>query len=1097
MNLNIEQQKAVSQINWPILILAWAWSWKTATLTKRIENMIKIWINPNSILAVTFTNKARNEMKERVWSVLWVKYSINPYKNKNLPTIGTFHSIWVQILKEITSDENSFNGIPTLKKDFLIYDETDKNRVLKSIIKDDLKLDEKNYSSKTIWTFISNAKNAWIRASDYEKYIDSYIKEIVFKVYKIYEKKLEENNAIDFDDILLKTLEVLKDKKNLEYYQNKWEYIMIDEYQDTNQVQYDIVKILASKNKNLCVVGDDWQCLIWNTKIQTINWLKAISEVKVWEKILSYDWSKEKKYYEISKIYKNKVREDVYEIKTKSWKIITSTKKHIFFSNPEDNNWYYEYAVYLMYKEGFWYRIWYTRYKWLSKSWKILWIRKRLNWERADFAWILQTTNDIKEAKYLEQLYSFKYSIPQTVFQAKWKLRELTQDDINNIYKNIDTKKNVLQLFNDFDLNKDYPHIIASSTNRFDSLRVNINFLAMWWNEKNRRFWMYRVTLHTSNEKVINILKDAFPKLCRKSKLWIRIDKELADYTKIWNLAQDIYTILKNSWFNVLLNEKISFLKQSYIFTPASNLRPWFWITVFNEKTSKYENDVIIETKKIKYVWDVYDLDISRTHNFVANNILVHNSIYSWRWANMQNILNFKKDYKEATVIKLEQNYRSTQNIINAANKLIKNNKTALDKTLFTQNEVWEKIIYIDAPSDRIEASTIAKIIKEKQDDYSKNLILYRTNAQSRWLEEALIYENIPYRIVWWLKFYDRKEIKDILSYLRLILNPNDIVSAKRIINTPPRKIWDTTIKKILEYKENYNLWFYTIIENIFEVEELNNWSKNAVNNFYLLLSSLIKDSFDLNVFDLITDIIEKIGYKEYLMWDCTKEEYEAKIDNLEELKNVASNYIWISPRDSLSLFLEEISLLTDSLNQEEKPNAVTLMTIHTSKWLEYDRVFITWLEDGIFPSSRSFWDIKELEEERRLMYVAMTRAKKELFLSRASERFYFWNYVSNPESRFLKEIDRELIEEYQFKTNSFFENTNNFSWFDIDDNNTFKVKKNIIQNDVSDFNVWDYINHPRFGDGIIISITWDIANISFRWWTKKMNIKIAPIKKI
>lgn len=733
MNLNFQQQKAVSQINWPILILAWAWSWKTATLVKRIENMIEKWIAPNSILAVTFTNKARFEMKERVWKVLNVEYNINPYKNKNLPTIWTFHSVWLQILKEVTNNENNFNGIPSLEKDFLIYDETDKNRVLKSIIKDDLKLDEKKYSSNMIWSFISNAKNAWIDALKYEKYVDSYIKEVVKEIYLLYEKRLKENNAIDFDDILLKTFEVLKDEKNLCYYQNKWTYIMIDEYQDTNQIQYYIVKALASKNRNLCVVWDDWQ------------------------------------------------------------------------------------------------------------------------------------------------------------------------------------------------------------------------------------------------------------------------------------------------------------------------------------------------------------------------------SIYSWRWANMQNILNFKKDYPDAVVIKLEQNYRSTQNIVNAANKLIKNNKTALDKTLFTENEVWEKIIYINAPNDRIEAFTIAKIIKEKWNNYFQNLILYRTNAQSRLLEEALIYENIPYKIVWWLKFYDRKEVKDIIYYLKAILNPNDILSIKRIINIPSRKIWDATFAKIMDYKNNYNLWVYSIIQNIFEVDELSNQSKKAVNNFYLILSDLIEKSYTLNVFDLINYVIDKINYKNYLIENFKKEEYEVRFENLDELKNVASNYIWIEPRDSLSLFLEEVSLLTDLQDKDEIQNVVTLMTIHNSKWLEYDRVFITWLEEWIFPSSKSFWDIKELEEERRLMYVALTRAKKELFLSRASERFYFWNYLTNPESRFLKEIDRELIEEYQFETKSFFENINlnNFSCVDIGDNNIFKIKKNIIQNDVLNFSVWNEVIHPKFWNWIIISISWDIADIKFKEWIKKMNIKIAPIKKV
>lgn len=1084
MPLNEEQEKAKNQISWPLLILAWAWSWKTSTLTARIEHMIKSWISPSSILAVTFTNKAAREMKHRVSKLLWVEYQVSPYKNRWLPMVWTFHSIWVYILKE---------KIETIgmSRDFVIYDESDKLSVIKSIIKDELGLDEKKYPPRSIASFISNAKNALISAQKYEKYADSHIKEIVNKVYLSYDKKLSENNSLDFDDILVKTLDILQIPENLEYYQEKWKYLMVDEYQDTNAPQYEIVKLLASKYRNLAVVWDDWQCLDENTLVKMQNWTKKIKEIISWDKILSFDWSKEQKYYEVKNIYSKNVEENIYTIKTNLWYEIKATSKHIFFTNPEDNNQNYEYAVYLMYNEKLWYRIWFTRYKWLS-----LWIRKRLNWERADYAFILETTNDIKYAKYLEQLLSFKYSIPQNVFFAKWKLQELTQEHINNIYKNIDTKTNVEKIFLDYNINKNYPHIIASSTNRFDSLRVNINFLAMVWNEKGRRFWMYRVTLHTSNNQVIKVLQENFPDLCRKSKLWIRIDKELANYEKIWNLTQDIYIILEKFWFNVFISERFSFLKQSYIFTPASNIKPWFWVTVFDEKTGEYKNDFVVGVdvsfKKVK----VYDLDINRTHNFVANNIVLHNSIYSWRWADMRNIINFKKDYQEATVIKLEQNYRSTKHIINAANEVIKKNKSSLDKTLFTQNEIWEKIVYIDAPTDRIESSTIVKIIKDKGESYSQNLLLYRTNSQSRALEEALMIAWIPYKVIWWLKFYDRMEIRDMLAYLRVIHNPNDVVWMKRIINVPSRKIWTTTLWKLDEYRNAFWATYLQIFQNIEEIDEINSWAKRAVFSFYEIFIDLMEKSKKMEVSNLIDYIIEKIWYENYLKEDATKEEFEARIDNLKELKNVASNYNWMDPRDSLSLFLEEVSLLTDMDNKDDGSNFVTLMTIHTSKWLEYERVFITWLEEWLFPSSRSMMDTNELEEERRLMYVAMTRAKKELYISRAGERFQYWNYVTNPPSRFISEINQDYIENYAFSESSKF--FSNDFWIQSHPEPVFKIKKAIIENDVSIFSIWDRVSHNKFWIWNIISMSWDIAEMKF-WinWIKKMNIKIAPIKKI
>ena len=763
MNLNPEQEKAKNKIEGPLLIIAWAWSWKTATLTARVEYMInpnnEINISPWNILLVTFTNKASSELVKRVlwvmnliqWDftyqeykrevikfILWKKTDFNSdkeRKNLRFPRIWTFHSIWLIILKE---------KIDTIwfGKDFVIYDESDKLSIIKWIIKDDLWLDEKKYPARSIASFISNAKNALITASKYERYVDSHIKEIVNKVYVIYEKRLEENNALDFDDILLKTLEILQIPENLENYQERYKYIMVDEYQDTNQVQYEIVKLLASKYRNLAVVWDDWQ------------------------------------------------------------------------------------------------------------------------------------------------------------------------------------------------------------------------------------------------------------------------------------------------------------------------------------------------------------------------------SIYSWRWADMRNILNFEKDYPEALVIKLEQNYRSTQNIINAANIVIKNNKTSLEKTLFTKNEVWEKIIYIDAPTDRIESSTIAKIIKQKSEEfsnnslvsrnsYSQNLILYRTNWQSRALEEALMVEWIPYKVVWGLKFYDRMEVKDLLAYLRVIHNPNDSQWIKRIINVPSRKIWATTLQKLEDYKNNFWVSYLQIFENIEEVDDLNSWAKRAVYSFYEILLSLMESSKNMEVSELIDEIIEKIWYKEYLKDDATRDEYEARIDNINELKNVASTYNWMEPRESLSQFLEEVMLVTDLENKNnEWSDFVTLMTIHTSKWLEYERVFITWLEDGLFPSSRTFSEPKELEEERRLMYVAMTRAKKELYISKASERFQYWSYINNPPSRFLKEINPEFIENYVFETNSSFFSSN--YWIPNHDEPVFKIKKTIVENDVSIFNIWDKLSHPKFWVWIIISMDWDLAEIKFQTsWIKKMNIKIAPVKKI
>ncbi|MDD3302070.1 MAG: UvrD-helicase domain-containing protein [Candidatus Gracilibacteria bacterium] len=740
MNLNKEQEKAKDKIEGPLLIIAGAGSGKTATLTTRVEYMIKEKnISPTNILCVTFTNKAAREMRERIGKKLGIEVTNNIYKQRNnLPLIGTFHSIGVFFLKEIL-EKYDLNGIGiNIRKDFLIYSEEDKLKLIKEIIVNDLKLDEKQNPARQMAYFISEAKNNLIDAKNYKTQIDSFIKEKVSQIYTIYEKKMSENNALDFDDILFKTLQLLKNPQVLEYYQEKYTYIMVDEYQDTNMAQYEIIKLLASKYRNLAVVGDDWQ------------------------------------------------------------------------------------------------------------------------------------------------------------------------------------------------------------------------------------------------------------------------------------------------------------------------------------------------------------------------------SIYSWRGADMRNILNFKKDYPEALIVKLEQNYRSTKHIIQAANSVVKNNKSSMDKTLWTENENGEKIYMIEAIDDNLEAKTIAKIIKEKQETnnekYSSNLILYRTNGQSRQIEEALMSEAIPYKVVGGLKFYDRKEIKDMIGYLRSIYNQNDVISYKRIINTPSRKIGSRTLEVLDIYKNNFALPYFQIIENADEIDDLNSGAKRSVKEFFNLMLNFIENSSRLEVAELLEYIVRKTEYESYLINEYGTEEAEGKMDNIKELINLASNYKGLGAKESLSQFLEEVALVSDLDSVKNDADYVTLMTIHTSKGLEQERVFIAGAEESIFPHIRSLESQKELEEERRLMYVAMTRAKKELYISRARERFHFGNYVRNLESRFLKEIPKEYVEDYKLEISNFgcsFKTSFNSSGIELSSMGPIPKIKPKEFNDIKDFSIGDKVSHHKFGNGIITSLTGEIADIAFSGiGIKKMNIKIAPIKK-
>jgi DNA helicase-2/ATP-dependent DNA helicase PcrA len=1128
MQANSKQHEAIIHKDGPLLIIAGAGSGKTATLTQRIAYLIsQHHVDPSSILALTFTNKAAGEMKERTGRAIGQEYHPHMLRNRHLPYMGTFHSFWIFVLREVLSDHFPLENISEriwLKKDFLIYDESDKVSVMKDIIKNELGLIEKEYPPRQVAYYISDAKNKHISPKDYEREIDSSLKEVVAKVYVRYEKRMQENNALDFDDILLKLLDLLENPEVLEIYQERYKYIMIDEYQDTNMIQYRIVSLLAGKYRNLAVVGDDWQCLHKSTNIQTAEGIKPIEDIQCGDRVMSYDGDEGQKYYSVEGIHKEKKNIPIFTIHTLSGKKITSTWEHIFFANPEylwTQN--IEFGVYLMYKKWYGFRIGFTRFTWRTKSHKkVSWLRKRLNWERADYAWLVYVTHSEKQAKYYEQYLSSKYGIPQSVFYARGKLSQLDQDDIDRLYKNIDTYKRAERLFDELNISWDFPHIYASATNRNDSLRVNINYLMMWWNVNNRRYWMHRCTLHSSHREIISLLETHFPQYCRKSRLGIRIDKELASYEKIWSLIQDLQSCLDSKWFDVQIIRRLSFHGRSLFFTPAKNLRIWFWIPIWNQGSSSYELDEICKIESQESEETVYDIDISRTHNFVANGIVVHNSIYSWRGADMKNILSFKKDYPDAEIIKLEQNYRSTKTIIAAANTLISKNVEALKKELWTENTAWEKISYLICPDDSNESNSIAENIQKYITDtgtqvpvskYSDNLILYRTNAQSRSIEEALLKKAIPYKVVWGQKFYDRKEIKDILAYLRVIHNPSDSVSLLRIINTPSRKIGAKSLEVISKLKDDFWISFFEVLEQVEVIDELRPAAKLAMRDFYTFMQNAISESAKLSVMHLIEYIIRESWYEEYLRTQFPGDEFESKRENLSELKNVGSDYEGLSPRESLALFLENVSLIsdldglkTDEKTQEESesqgereggPWFVTLMTIHSAKGLEQKRVFVCGLEEWNFPHSRSLQNPKDIEEERRLMYVAMTRAREELYLSRAKMRYYFGEYIRNPESRFITEIPEEYLEKEELWGGFSFDASFWFSNISRWEETIHIARPAKIENTVSDFPPGTRVSHHKFWIGVIDSLVWEIAEIRFRDGVKKMNIRIAPVKKV
>ena len=432
-------------------------------------------------------------------------------------------------------------------------------------------------------------------------------------------------------------------------------------------------------------------------------------------------------------------------------------------------------------------------------------------------------------------------------------------------------------------------------------------------------------------------------------------------------------------------------------------------------------------------------------------------SIYSFRGANYKNILNFEKDYVDAKTILLEQNYRSTSTILEAANQVIKHNKQRKDKNLWTSRGVGDKIEYYRAYQEKDEASYVIKKIKELIDkgvDYQDIAILYRTNAQSRVMEEAMLRENLPYRVIGSFYFYSRKEIKDLIAYLRLIHNYKDNVSLLRVINTPKRGIGLRTIENLTLKADEEQISMYEAITSGKELE------------FKNLIEKLRDISKELTLTELIDKVLDASGMKEELESEKTLES-EIRLENLEEFKSITKSFEEREGLVSLEEFLLEISLISDVEEYKDDNNRISLMTVHSVKGLEFNHVFVIGLEEGIFPHMNSLMESSDVEEERRLMYVAITRAKDNLYLVNARQRTLFGREQINPVSRFLGEISPTLIE-----------NTTNEKTTETEA--PLQTGEMFYEEDI-DYKVGDFVYHETFGSGRVVEVTDTLVSVAFR----------------
>lgn len=704
--LNPQQAEAVINTEGPMLIMAGAGSGKTKVLTCRVANLLQKGVRPYRILAITFTNKAAAEMRERV-------------NNMSGPAakdvwLFTFHAFCARFLRM------EIDKLPGYGGNFAIYDTADSQNLIKQILKE-MNLDDKRFQPSGILSRISNAKNALQDAAAFARQAGDFYEQKVADIYSRYEQKLQLNNALDFDDLLMLSIKLLQENKEVrEKYQDRFDYLLVDEYQDTNHAQYLLTKFLAAKHRNICVVGDADQ------------------------------------------------------------------------------------------------------------------------------------------------------------------------------------------------------------------------------------------------------------------------------------------------------------------------------------------------------------------------------SIYGWRGADIQNILDFEKDYPDAKVIKLEQNYRSTQIILDAANAVIENNTGRKPKNLWTENKSGADIIYFQAVDERDEARFVIEQLQNLQRTENKKLgdmaILYRTNTQSRIFEEMLIKSGISYNMVGGLKFYERKEIKDIIAYLRVIFNPADSLSLLRIINVPKRGIGDASLAKIQAYAAANNVSLFEAVSNAAAIDGLSSRFVSKLDDLAGIIFELMNLANEAPVEDLIDRVLRDTGYLEELENERTPQA-QSRIDNLHELISVAQEFAASEEENNLENFLAHVALVSDIDDTELGEDAITLMTLHSSKGLEFPVVFLVGMEEGLFPHARTLMDETEIEEERRLCYVGITRAKEKLFLSSTKMRTIYGNTVTYPPSRFLQEIPARLMktikrQERFSALENFKQVSEKYSARPQKPASTFNPHSFMPQKPAAAaggtgtrFNTGDRVSHSKWGEGMVVSV--------------------------
>jgi DNA helicase-2/ATP-dependent DNA helicase PcrA len=992
--LNPQQRAAVTAGNGPVLVVAGPGSGKTRVLTQRIAYLIaEEGVRPWQILAVTFTNKAAKEMGERVKRLL-------PDQAIEGIMLGTFHSICGRILRR------EVEHLP-IQSNFVIFDTDDQERIVKSVIRE-MNINEKLYRPASVLAAISRAKNELIPADDYPAL--TYRDEVVKRVYTEYQKRLVASNAVDFDDMLMYTARLMEENPSVrDKYAQRFRHVLVDEFQDTNLAQYALVKHLASFNRNIFCVGDPDQCFPPGTKIQTPTGGKNIEDLKKGDEVIAASGRGSAMTSRVSRVGKRNFNGNLVVATTRKGHVIKTTPNHIVFARLGMNpGWHY---VYLMYRKDMGYRIGIASHARSDGTMLKIGLQVRSNQENATRMWVLKVCKDRNEAHYWEAYYSTYYGIPMTVFHVRGRRMRMSQNYIDKLFREIDTDTNAGQLMTDLGMDLQYPHYIPQGTYRNI---INLRYFGDGRITEESPWHAHRVDLWSSEPKLAKQLKElGYNPRIRSRNNW-RIGVNRLQYDDIQEAAQKLSTAANDAEIVVgafLVDKGKAPIAPKFNLMPASHLHPSMIVAI--EKDGKIIEDEIVDVSHEPYQGTVYDFEVENLHNYIANGVVVHNSIYAWRGADWRNVQRFEQDFPDAQTVLLEQNYRSRQTILDAAMGVIDRAHNRRKKRLFSDRGAGEKIFFYEAPDDYAEASfvvdSIAQLVASHQFEPGDCAVMYRTNAMSRLIEEAFLQARLPYRLVGAQRFYGRREVKDMIAFLRLVHNPADEASLNRVINVPPRGIGDKTLTTLNMVARQNGLQPGEVVLDLAGGSGSKYWSaftgraSLSLADFGGMFAAWRTAALSLTTSELFDRIVKDLNYKEYI--DDQSEEGEDRWENVEELRRIAIEY---STR-TLDEFLENIALVSDQDTITEG-NVPTLLTLHAAKGLEFGAVFIVGLDDGILPHSRSFDEPEGMEEERRLFYVGITRAKDKLYLIRSIQRGGRGSLEETFPSRFLDDVPADLL---------------------------------------------------------------------------------------